>query len=382
MRSLIAALTIFLLSAEWSTEAAEPIRIGLSLGLTGRYAELAKMQERAYALWQTEVNARGGLLGRPVEITITDDRSDRDRARGIYRNFVEKNQVDIVFGPYSSAITAAVAGIVDKSDCPMIAPGAAADRIFEQSRNTVSILTPASRYSVGMLEVARKNGLKTVAIVYADDEFSEGVASGAHKYSPVRGLKVVMSAKFKKGTADLTDIARKVQESAASLLIVAGHYEESVAMRRALKQIRWYPRAYFATIGPALNKYHEVLKSDSEHSFSTSMWERKAAFPGSKEFLGAFVKRYEVEPSYHAATAYAAGQIFEAAVESVQSLECGRIRKALFELDYSDTVIGRYAVDRTGRQTKRFPIVIQWQGGTKQIVAPREIVTAKPQFVD
>ncbi len=78
--------------------AAEPVRIGLSLGLTGKYAPLALMQQRAYQLWQRDINAKGGLLGRPVEMVIIDDESKPAKAANLYKQLIEKDRVDLLFG--------------------------------------------------------------------------------------------------------------------------------------------------------------------------------------------------------------------------------------------------------------------------------------------
>ncbi len=136
--------------------AAEPIRIGVSLGLTGQYEQPSNMQLRAYEFWRDDVNGRGGLLGRPVELIIHDDGSDSVKAREIYRDFVSNGSVDHVFGPYSSEITAAVASEVDAAGFPMLAAGASADYIWRQGyENIFGMWTPASRYTQGMLRLAR-----------------------------------------------------------------------------------------------------------------------------------------------------------------------------------------------------------------------------------
>ena len=93
--------------------AAAPVRIGISLGLSGQYQQPASMQERAFELWRDQVNARGGILGRPVELVIRDDQGDPARAKEIYREFVTSGTIDQMFAPYSSQLTLAVAPIVD-----------------------------------------------------------------------------------------------------------------------------------------------------------------------------------------------------------------------------------------------------------------------------
>jgi len=363
--------------------AAEPFSIGVSLGLTGKYAGPAKMQEMAYRLWEKEINIKGGFFGRVVSVVIVDDKSDVKIAQKAYRTLISEKRVDIVFGPYSSEITKAISPIVDKHGCPMLASGASADSIWQQGyKNVFGMWSPASRYPVGILNLVHLYHLKKVAIVYADDEFSIEVAKGAKKWGPKLDLDVVMFEKFKKGTRDLKALVKKARDAGAELLLVAGHFNESVDMRRALKRIGWYPKAFFATVGPAMQKYQKTLGTDAELTFATSIWEphEKLKFPRTKEFCAAFRDTYNQEPSYHAATAYAAGQILEAAIiDLAGSLKRGSIRQALYNLDdYS--IIGRYGVDRTGMQVKRFPLTIQWQDGKKEIVWPEEVSSSVPHF--
>jgi branched-chain amino acid transport system substrate-binding protein len=375
-RLFLSGVLVFIAIA--SAPAAEPIRIGLTLGLTGKYAALGDMQQRAYRLWQRDVNAKGGLLGRAVEIVIIDDESTPAKARELYKRFIAKDRVDIVLGPYSSGITLAVAPIVDKAGYPMVTGGAAADKIWQQGyKNIFGVFTPASRYTIGMLNLAVIHDLTTIAIVYADDAFSVSVAQGARKWGSRLGLKVVMFEKFGKGRHDLTDLAAMAKASKPALVIVAGHFDESVDMRRALKTVDWYPKAYFATIGPVLAKFRETLGADADLTFSSTLWEPRLKFSQSLTFLAKFRALYQIEPSYQAANAYAAGQILEAAVALAGSLNRDKIRQAMSKLE-TYTILGRYKADPTGMNSKHFPLTVQWQKGKKEIVWPPEVQTAEP----
>ena len=357
-----------------------PIRIGLSLGLTGKYAKLAEMLDRAYRLWVRDVNQSGGLLGRPVEIVIKDDQSSPEVAVELYRELIHDSSVDLVFGPYSSAITAAVAPVVEKAGYPMLAAGAASDTIWQQGyTNIFGVFTPASRYALGMLDLALLNDLTTIAIVYPNDPFSVSAAGGVKKWAPKLGLDVVMFEKFEKGQRDLVKLARKIALVQPSMVMMTGHFNESVDMRIALKKVGWYPAAYYATIGPVLGEYREILGEDADLSFANSFWEPMLKYPQSQRFAASFRAEYGVTPSYQAADAYAAGQILERAVISANSLSRDKIRSSLRRLEMQ-TVIGRYGVDATGVQVKHFALTIQWQEGKKEIVWPEELATAKPIF--
>ena len=373
--------SIALLAAANVAFAAEPVRIGVSLGLTGKYAELGLMHERAYLLWENEINGRGGLLGRPVAMVIRNDESDPAKAAAIYRDLIARQNVDFVFGPYSSEITSMIAPIVEKHGYPTLLPGACADELWGRGyRYLFGVLIPCSRYAVGMLILAFDEGLRTVAILHADDPFSDSVAAGVRKWAPKLELKIVTDLRFAKGKEDLTEEARRLRDAGAELLIVAGHFNEAVNARRALSTIGWMPRAYFATIGPALPRWKDVMGPLAEGAFAASIWEPSLKDPSSRSFLEKFrTGNNGLDPSYHAATAYAAGEILEKAVTRAKSLDREAVREALSKLDFY-TVIGRYKVDRTGMQVRQQPVVIQWRDGLKEIVWPDDVRTSRPTF--
>ncbi len=375
-----------LLALPWLSvraDASEPLRIGVSLGLTGQYRVPSEMHRRAYELWRDDVNAKGGLLGRPVEITIADDGSDAIQAAAIYREFVAGNATGHVFGPYSSELTSVVAPIVDAAGFPMLAPGASADELWRRGyRNLFAMLTPASRYTQGMLRLASEAGLSSIAVLAADDAFSTEIANGTIRWASYLRLKPVLQLRFPAAATDLKNEMQKARDVDADLVIIGGHRDEAIAARRAAAAIGWRPRNFFATIGPALPEWGVELGESADGAFSTSIWEptESLGYPGARAFAEAFRHRFGVEPSYHAATAYAAGQILAAAAETAGSLARDAIRDTLHGLD-TYSILGRFAVDHTGMQVKRIEMIIQWQQGKKEIVWPVEIRTAPPNIV-
>jgi len=376
----IPILLIFLLVRP--TVASEPIRIGLTLGLTGKYAKLGDMQQKGFKLWENHINEKGGILGRQVEVIIYDDESDPVTAQMLYRKLIKKDGVDLLLGPYSSGITEAVAPITEKEKFPLLVSGASADSLWQKGyRYLFGVYTPASKYAVGFLELLVMQGFRSVAIVSADDSFSKSVSDGTKKWAERFGLDILLFERFKKGKTDLDEFARMAKSSGAEVLIVCGHFNESVNMKESLRRVGWDPKAYFASVGPVINAFYEKLGEDSERVFSSSQWEfhELSSFPGAKHFYDAFYDIYGVRPSYHAATAYAAGDILAAAVEKAKRLVRDDIRDILSNMDIT-SVVGRYGVDETGMQIRHFPVIIQWQAGKKEIVWPKELRTAEPTF--
>lgn len=361
-----------------------PLRIGVSVGLTGAYENMGRNQRRAYQLWEKHVNEQGGILGRQVVMVMRDDRSDPETAKKIYEQFIKDDKVDFVFGPYSSPITLAIAPIVDKHGYPTLVAGASSDALWNQGyQNLFGIYSPAGRYAIGFLSLLPDKNIERIAIVSSNDGFSTEASAGMKKWAPQYGLRVTSFKIGPKDKIDMVSAAKEARDSGAQALLVAGHFNESVDMRKALKQIGWTPAAYYATVGPAQLKYGDILGDDANGTFSTSIWEPREdlGLPGSPTFLMEFAKTFGDMPPYQAATAYAAGQILEQAIVKAGTVDRAAVRDILFKID-ANSIIGRYAVDRTGLQIKRFPLLIQWQGGKLEIVWPQDMKTASPIIKD
>jgi branched-chain amino acid transport system substrate-binding protein len=376
------SLFLVLLMAPAVAAAREPITIGLSLGLTGKYSEMSRMQQRGYRLWQDHLNGSGGLLGARVEIRIVDDESDPGRSAEIYRRLILQDKVDLVFGPYASSITAEAAAVAEQYRYPLLAAGASADSLWEKGRRfTFGVYTPANAYAVGFLEMLIRHGITDIAVAAADDTFSSSIAAGTRTWARRFGFAIKEIRTFPKGTRDLVPLATSLRASGARAVIVCGHFNEALDMRRAMIRIEWRPSAYFASVGPVLPAYGDTLGPRADGTFSSSQWEMRTAdkFPGGERFVNDFTATYRMPPSYHAASAYAAGQILCKAVRQVGMIDREKIRDVLQNLD-TMTIIGRYGVDRTGLQIRHFPLIIQWQEGEKEVVWPKEFMTAAPRM--
>lgn len=362
--------------------ARENISIGVSLALSGKYSAMGSMQKKGFALWERHVNSRGGILGRKVKVLFHDDQSDPQRAKAVYQQMIEMDKVDLVFGPYSSGISEAILPVTEKHKYPVLLSGASSDRLWKKGyRYAFGVYTPAGKYTVGFLQMLVMNKLTNIAIVSADDSFSASLSDNTKKWAQKFRLKVNLFERFKKGREDLSEIALNVKSSDAQALIVCGHLDESVDMRRALKNINWHPKAYYASVGPATPKYQSVLGDDANFAFSSSQWEKEVGinFPQGKTFVNDFNKRYNEPPSYHAATAYASGMILEVALNKVGEVDRDRLRDTFSAMD-TMTVIGRYGVDKTGMQIRHFPLIIQWQEGRKRVVWPEKLKETDPIF--
>jgi branched-chain amino acid transport system substrate-binding protein len=196
---LAATLLLGLVDA---ARAAQPLRVGASLSITGKqYSVQGNYCREGYLLCQKHVNARGGVAGRPIEFVIYDDASDEKTAAELYEKLItlDLDKVDAVLGPYGSAITEAVADVAEKHRKLMIAANAATSSIWEKGRRyLIMVLAPIDSASVGVLDLAARNGLKRVAIINQDALLPKAVAKGAAGIARQKSLEVVLFETYPK----------------------------------------------------------------------------------------------------------------------------------------------------------------------------------------
>ena len=159
--------------------AQRPIRIGASLSQTGLYAAFGQNQLRGYQLCVKHLNDKGAVLGRKLELVFYDDGSDPAAAVRLYEKLITQDKVDLVLGPSGGPITDAVADVTEKHKMPMVAPSAATTSIYRKGRKFIfSMLPPTEVYVEGLMDLAAKKGLKTVALINVDDLSNREITLG------------------------------------------------------------------------------------------------------------------------------------------------------------------------------------------------------------
>jgi branched-chain amino acid transport system substrate-binding protein len=381
---VIAALVIALAVAAGSPPAVAqgPIKIGASLSLTGTYAKLGKNQHEGYQLCQKDLNARGGLLGRKVELAVYDDQSMPATAVRLYEKLITEDKVDGVMGPYSSPVTEAVANVSEKYKKVMVSPLAATTSIFKKTprrQYIFMVISPAEVYLEGLIDMAARRGLKTVAVVNEDTLFSKAAASGAAELAKKKGLQVVYQEAYPKGNTDFSALLTKVKAQNPDVIAAATYFDDAVALTRQMRELGVNPRMYGVTVGGDLPEFYDTLKQNAEYIYGATQWEPTLPYPGNREFFEAYKKDFGHEPSYHSAAGYAGCMIYADAVKRAGSLDSDKVREQLLKLE-TKTLFGDYKVDADGFQLAHKMVTFQWQGEKKVTVWPDELAKGKPKF--
>jgi branched-chain amino acid transport system substrate-binding protein len=366
----------------WPSSAQQPIRIGASMSITGKsYSVQGGYGREGYLLCQKHVNAQGGVLGRPIEFVIYDDGSDEKTAVRLYEKLIAEDKVDAVLGPYGSAITDAVADVTEKHRKLMIAPMAATTSIWEKGRRyLIMMLAPGEGFSEGLLDLAARNGLRTLAVIHQDGLVANSIAKGASELAKRKGLELVFLETYRTSPADFSGILNKVKAAKPDVLLAASiRLEDLVAITRQMKELDLNVRMLSSAPYGLLPDYYQRLGKEAEFVYSGSFWEAGLPYPGNRDFVTAYEKEFNRAPAVQSAAGYAACQLFVEAVRRTRSLDSDKLREALLTLR-TKTVLGDFAVDERGFQIGHKAVTIQWQDGKQVVIWPDELVSGKVRF--
>jgi branched-chain amino acid transport system substrate-binding protein len=379
------------------TEAQAPIRIGATLAQTGPYATLGQSQLRGYQLCVKHMNDKGGVLGRKLELVLYDDGFDPATAVRLYERLITQDNVDLVLGPYGGLITDAVADVTEKHKMPMVVPSAGASgvtSIYRKGRKFIFSMFPATEGRLeGLIDLAAKKGLKTVALIGADEIFGRAVTQGAIELAKKKGLQVVFADAYPEGSTDFSAILTKVRAANPDVLGGATRLDDAVAITRQMKTLNVNPRMVGMTAGVDTLKFYEVVGRDAEFVYAVTLWvlelvELRAGglipiarqYPGAREFVESYKREFPgADLSILSASAYGGCQILVEAVRRVGSLNGGKLRDAISKMEHN-TVFGAFRVDRDGAQVAHKSVMFQWQDGKKVFVWPEELAPGTPRF--
>ena len=371
IRKLLLTTVVLIAALSSGARAAEstPIKIGTTQALSGHYEKFGTEQLRGLQMWVADINARGSLLGRPVQLIHYDDASRNANAEAGVRKLVEVDGVDFLVGPYSSSLTLKASAVAEELNVPMVASAASADEIWERGyRNIFGVDTPASNYLEGF-RAARDAGASSLALLYARTPFAEDVAAGLRKKAAADGLKILLDEGYPPEQLDFSATAKRLKGVDADIILGISYLEDSIAIVRAIRAEGVKPGMLAFTVGPALREFGDRLGDQAEGVVGVVQWLRSVPLPGAQDFAYRYRKRYGHNPGVHAAIGYSAGQVIESAVRLAGTTEHDAVREQLRTM-YFRSLLGLYKADDTGRQVGKSNYLLQWQDNQRRLVAP------------
>ena len=363
MPLLIRILLAFIAAPAWGEVPA--IVVGAAVSETGVLAPLASDYRRGLLLWQEEINGAGGLLGRHVELRLLDDESDARRSGELYAQLI-RDKADLLIGPFGSAATLMASGQTEAARRVLINGAGAALAVHQRSpRYLFQTTIPNAAYGIGIVEIAKAEGLASATILARDDLAVREMADTTRERAVKEGLKVTDVEVYSPGV----DLAPYVKKGRADAWIAFGQLRDSADLVRALKKLDYAPRLFFVR-SAGDPRFINLVGQDAEFVLGMREYDPKFRTHGNEQFAAAYAARWSAPPNFGAAQGYAAGTVLAEAVRRAGSLDQAKLRATLAQME-TDTVLGGYKVDpESGEQRATRPAVVQIQRGKPVVVWP------------
>ncbi|CAM03900.1 amino acid/amide ABC transporter substrate-binding protein (HAAT family) [Saccharopolyspora erythraea NRRL 2338] len=359
----------------------DTIRIGISLPLTGDFSEPGKGVRRGYEAWADYVNARGGLLGRRVELMILDDQSSADRVAADYEKLINQNGADLVFGPFSTRLVIPAAQVAKDYGFLFVEPAGAAEEVFAQGFDNLFYAAPAvaedhyNHLAAAILAMPPERRPKTAAYAAMDDPFAQGTAYGLKEKLERAGIRTVVDEVYPPNTTDFGSIAAKIADSRADLVVGGTQYQDAVNLIVTLRQLGYQPAMAAFSTAPTNPEFPKAIGAQTEGILSPTGYTPEADYPSNKEFVAHYTAMHGSTPTEDEANAWTTGQVVAAAVQAVgcadPDLGCQRRLIDWLHANSVDTVVGKLSWDATGKPQGAH-LIQQYVGGQIRIVLPAD----------
>jgi branched-chain amino acid transport system substrate-binding protein len=373
--ALAVAATLFSVDAA----AQKPIRIGIGIAHTGPLAGGGKAALLALKMWRDDVNARGGMLGRQVELIAYDDQSNPATTPGIYAKLLDVDKVDLIIAPYGTVLTAPIMPLVKQRGLLLMG------NFSFQANHTLhhdkffnnAPWNDASSWSDGFFRLGNSVGAKTVAFLAADQEFAQNLASGAKVIAKDLGLTTVYEQNYPPSTVDFTTIIRAIRAAKPDVVFVMSYPNDSVAIVRAVNEIGVGDSVKLFGGGMVGLQFTNIMESlgsmlNGIVNYNTYVPEKTMDFPGVKDFLARYSQRAVQEkvdllgfylPPYN----YAIGQMLEQAVTATKSLD-QKVLADYLRGNEMNTIVGPVRFGKDGEWANPRVVMVQFRGVTDKNV--------------
>jgi branched-chain amino acid transport system substrate-binding protein len=374
-RTLAALLLACALIYANAAKADDPIRIGLSVSLTGAVAPIGKQVLSALQIWRDDTNAKGGLLGRPIELVFYDDQSNPANVPGLYTKLIQVDKVDLLIGPYATNMVAPAIPVLmqfHKTTIGILANAANSKFHYDQYFSMLPTgPEPQKAFAYGFFQLAAAQNPrpKTVAIIAADAEFAQNAADGARlTIKEMGGFETVMDQKYPPTTTDYGPVVRAAQALNPDIVFVAAYPPDTVGIIRAANEVGLAPKMFGgAFIGLLVTPIKAQLGPLMNGIVNNEVFlpAKSLVFSGTNEVLAKYqdaAKSQGTDPMGWAFVpiAYAAGQTLAQAVEATKGTD--QIAIAAWLRSHAvHTVVGDITFGKDGEWAKSRVFFTQFQ---------------------
>jgi branched-chain amino acid transport system substrate-binding protein len=374
LAAALGAVAAFTFATAASAQSGEPIKIGFGMSLTGPLAANGKSTLLAMKIWEDDVNAKGGLLGRPVKLVYYDDQSSPAQVPGIYTKLLDIDKVDLIVSGYASTqIAPAVPIAMQKNKLFVTLFGTGVNEHFNYNRYFSMIPTgptPKPAFTRGFFEVAmaQADKPKAVALAAADAEFGRNACEGARENAGKAKLKVVYDKTYPPTTTDFAPIVRAIQASGADLVVYCSYPLDSVGLVKAMNEIGFKPKMWGgAMVGLQATVFKMQLGPLLNGIVNYDTWipVKTLQFEGSMELLKKYQARAGAEGVdplgwYMPVWGYAYLQVLGDSIAATKSLDDGKLADHMRQATFKTTV-GDVKFGPQGEWTEERMLMVQFR---------------------
>lgn len=372
------------------------IKVGMTMPLTGTFSEDGRMSLAGLQLWAKNVNASGGIyvssLGKklPVQLTFYDDTSSTSVVATDYQTLVTSG-MNFLIAPYASPLTLAAAPIAEANHILLLSHGGASDTIWAKGyKYVVGVLSPASQYMIPVLQTLQNLNSSTpikVAFFYGNDAFSIAVVNGAKAYiNSTTGFDVVYSQSYAETATSYTAQLSQIAALKPDVVLGGAHFADGETIMHNVQALGLHFNMVALLVAPDDPHFQSDLGTLSNNVVAPSQWEVNLDFTHFSPYFGnmtgsQFASQFQTAnpsigaPNYEAAEAYATGLVLQKGIIDSGSLNSTLVRNQLSSENFW-TFYGHFQIASTGIQAGHTMVVIQWQGGAKQVIWPRPVATS------
>jgi len=360
-----------------------PIKIGGSLPLTGVFSETAKWIKGGYDFWVEDINRRGGLLGRPVKMTVYDDESTAEKAITYYERAITVDKADLLLGGYPAITNVALMPLVEKYAKVFIGMGGQI-KSFEQGY-TYSFASPpligdwAYIGVAGVLDdlITKADWPKSIAFLTANNVTGLSVRESVIRTAEEHGIKAVVDEVYNLPLSDATPLVSKAKGKGAEILCCLSFFDDGVMIMRTAKAMNYNPKLIFQLLASTIPAWRKELGEDGNNVLSWAWWDARLPFTGNPSINEAAKARFKIPtaPTFFG-LGYCWMNTLELAVQGAHTLDNVNIRDYLrshkFDLPYGKGI----TFDKRGLPSP-FVFINQYAGGRVGLVWPKEVSTTK-----
>jgi branched-chain amino acid transport system substrate-binding protein len=394
--SIVAALGVSVLAACTSTATSTgsaalagtstgPITIGTSLSLTGDFSADGQAYKKGYLLWAKDVNARGGLLGRKVELTILNDNSSPNQVVTNYQKLFGKDHVDLAFGPFSSLLTGPASAVAARYGMAFVEGAGGAPSVFDTPSNqadhdtfdvSLSVADEMVPFVKWIESLPANERPKTAAYPMAQDPFADPPVQLAQTLLQNVGITTVYSNIFPEQVSSYKGPANAVAASGAQLVVLGSTDVPTVStFMQVFEQDHYTPKIFIAAAGPDQGAAFTsvVGTGNADGMMVPDGWYPGYDNPTSQQMVKEYVSIYGGSASdvnSDVAEAYSVGQVVAQAVQATHGTDNAKIIAYLHSGVTLSSVQGPVKFDALGENGVALAYIFQWQKGTFDQVLP------------